>query len=209
MYTDQMNRVDRRKQEVRERILTAAYDLFLERGVTAATLEDICERTDVANRTFFNHFPTRQDMMRALSERRLTELREVIFDGSTEPTPTHLIALFDRIAAQMVEFGDKYREVVGAMVNATGYGLPRGSSLHTSFLELIKNGVARGDVLAEDDPQILADVIVGSLSGAIVNWATDHTYSLTSNMHDLAVVLARTLSAPSQRRIKPRKTNRR
>lgn len=196
-YTDRMNRVDRRKQEVRERILAAAYGLFLERGVTATTLEEICERADVANRTFFNHFPTRQDMMQALSERRLAEMREVIFDGSVEPTPTHLITLFDRIATQMVEFGDTYREVVGAMINATGYGLPRGSSLHASFLELIKGGVARGDVLADDDPQILTDIIVGTLSGAIVNWATDHTYSLTSNMHDLALALARTLAAPS------------
>ena len=61
--------------EVRDRILSAAFDLFLQQGVSATTIEDICERADVANRTFFNHFPTRHDMMRALAERRLLNLK--------------------------------------------------------------------------------------------------------------------------------------
>lgn len=64
--------------------MSAAYQSFLERGAAETTLEDICERADVANRTFFNHFPTRIDMMRALSERRLAELQDVVFEGSTE-----------------------------------------------------------------------------------------------------------------------------
>jgi len=54
-----------RKQEVRGLILGAAFELFLDRGVSTSTIEDICERTNVANRTFFSHFATRNDMMRA------------------------------------------------------------------------------------------------------------------------------------------------
>jgi len=60
-----VNRLERRKLEVREKILAAAFDLFLGQGVAATTIEEICERADVANRTFFNHFATRQDMIRA------------------------------------------------------------------------------------------------------------------------------------------------
>ncbi len=75
-----MNRMDRRKMEVRDRILRAAFDLFLSQGVSATTIEEICERADVANRTFFNHFPTRQDMMRALAESRLLNLHDVVVD---------------------------------------------------------------------------------------------------------------------------------
>jgi hypothetical protein len=61
-----VNRIDRRKREINERILQAAFDLFLVQGVTATTIEEICERADVANRTFFNHFPTRHAMMAAV-----------------------------------------------------------------------------------------------------------------------------------------------
>jgi AcrR family transcriptional regulator len=46
-----VTRTERRKQEVREKILAAAFDLFLTQGVNATKIEEICERADVANRT--------------------------------------------------------------------------------------------------------------------------------------------------------------
>ena len=98
-----MNRMDRRKMEVRDRILRAAFDLFLSQGVSATTIEEICERADVANRTFFNHFPTRQDMMRALAESRLLNLHDVVFDRTSEPFPRRLVGLFDDIATALVK----------------------------------------------------------------------------------------------------------
>ncbi|MBV8179066.1 MAG: helix-turn-helix transcriptional regulator, partial [Mycobacterium sp.] len=82
-----MNRHERRKLEVREKILAAAFDLFLAQGSAATTIEEICDRADVANRTFFNHFATRQDMIRALAERRLVNLHDVFFDRGDEAIP--------------------------------------------------------------------------------------------------------------------------
>ena len=38
-----VNRMDRRKREVRDRILGAAFDLFLSQGVSATTIEEICD----------------------------------------------------------------------------------------------------------------------------------------------------------------------
>jgi hypothetical protein len=38
-----MNRYERRKLEVREKILTAAFELFLQHGIAATTIEEICE----------------------------------------------------------------------------------------------------------------------------------------------------------------------
>jgi AcrR family transcriptional regulator len=185
--------MDRRKVEVRDRILGAAFDLFLVQGVSATKIDDICERADVANRTFFNHFATRQDMMRALAERRLLNLHDVVFDRASEPIPTRLIGLFDDIAAVLVESSDTYREVIGEMLACTGNGFQRGSALHGTFLELVKDGVARGQVTVRHDPQTLADIIVGSLIGGIVNWTVDKTYSLETGLHAVAGALAELL----------------
>jgi AcrR family transcriptional regulator len=162
-----VNRMDRRKQEVRERILGAAFDLFLVKGVTATTIEDICERADVANRTFFNHFTTRHDMMRALAERRLLNLHDVVFDRTDEPIPARLIGVFDDIAAALSSSSDTYREVIAEMLAAAGYGIQRGFALHDTFLELVKEGVARGEVSVRHDAQTLADIIVGAQTGGI------------------------------------------
>ena len=190
-----MNRTDRRKQEVRERILTAAYDLFLRQGITATTIEDICERADVANRTFFNHFATRQDMIRALAQRRLVNLHDVVFDRDNQPIPERLVGVFDDIAAALVGTGDTYRELIGEMLATSGYGIQRGFNLHETFVELVKEGVARGEVGARHDAETLADIIVGALSGGIVNWTVDRTYSLETNLHNLGVALAELLRA--------------
>ena len=58
------SRRERRKQEVRSRILEAANELFPIDGFQETRVDDICERADVAHKTFFNHFSTiwiRQD----------------------------------------------------------------------------------------------------------------------------------------------------
>jgi AcrR family transcriptional regulator len=190
-----VNRMERRKQEVRDKILAAAFDLFLAQGVAATKIEEICERADVANRTFFNHFATRQDMMRALAEQRLVNLHDVFFDRGDEAVPARLVGVFDDIAVVLVKSGDTYREMIGEMLAANGYGIQRGFNLHETFVELVKEGVARGEVGERHDPETLADIIVGALSGGIVNWTTDATYSLESNLHNLGVALAELLTS--------------
>ena len=192
---DNVTRTERRKQEVREKILAAAFDLFLAQGVNATKIEEICERADVANRTFFNHFATRQDMMRALAERRLVNLHDVFFDRGDEAIPVRLIGVFDDIAIALVKSGDTYREMIGEMLAASGYGIQRGFNLHDTFVELVKEGVARGAVSQRHDPETLADIIVGALSGGIVNWTVDGTYSLETNLHNLGVALAELLTS--------------
>jgi AcrR family transcriptional regulator len=189
-----VNRLERRKLEVREKILAAAFDLFLGQGVAATTIEEICERADVANRTFFNHFATRQDMIRALAERRLVNLHDVVFDRADEAIPARLVGVFDDIAAVLAKSGDTYRELIGEMLATSGYGVQRGFNLHDTFAELVKEGVARGEVSATHDAETLADIIVGALSGGIVNWTVDRTYSLQTNLHNLGVALAELLS---------------
>jgi AcrR family transcriptional regulator len=188
-----VNRFERRKLEVRERILAAAFELFLRKGVAATTIEEICEHADVANRTFFNHFATRQDMIRALAQRRLVNLHDVVFDRADQPIPARLIGVFDDIATALVGSGDTHREMIGDMLATSGYGIQRGFNLHDTFVELVKEGVARGEVGARHDPETLADIIVGALSGGILNWTVDRTYSLETNLHNLAVALAELL----------------
>jgi len=184
-----MDRVQRRKQQSRERILSAAFDLFLERGASATTIEDICERADIAARTFFNYFPTRRDMVQALAQRRLVNLHEVVSSRASEPVDQRLIGIFSDIASTLVDSGDTYREMIGEMMAVADYGAQRGSPLHETFVELVKDGLASGEIDTHHEPQIVADIIVGALSGAIANWRNDVTYSLPTNLHDLGRAL--------------------
>ena len=176
-------RTDRRKQRVREQILDAAFELFLARGVESTKIEDICERADVANRTFFNHFPTRQDMMRALGEHRLLNLHDVVLvDLPGLSAEDHLRELFVAVANRLDATSEPYRELIGAMLGSTGYRVERGSRLHETFLEVIKEGVAASEFGGTHDPNTLADIVTSTFAAAVVNWTMDPTYSLSSGM---------------------------
>jgi AcrR family transcriptional regulator len=55
--------------ETRARIADAAIELYAEVGISAATMREIGGRADVAPGTLRNHFPTRDDLDRAIVDR--------------------------------------------------------------------------------------------------------------------------------------------
>jgi AcrR family transcriptional regulator len=57
------------KQETRERLVSAAMALFAERGLDAASLDDICDRAGYTRGAFYVHFADRDDLITAVMER--------------------------------------------------------------------------------------------------------------------------------------------
>src|SRR5262245_45240979 len=75
---DSPSRRERRVREMHDRILKAAMDLFEARGVEAVKVDDICASADIAQKTFFNHFPTKQHLVREIAEEFLNAFRELL-----------------------------------------------------------------------------------------------------------------------------------
>ena len=59
-------------------ILDAAREVFAELGYGAATVRDIVRRTELATGTFYNYFPDKEAVFRALLDERAREVREVV-----------------------------------------------------------------------------------------------------------------------------------
>jgi AcrR family transcriptional regulator len=68
-------RRDATKAANRAAILAAAREVFVELGFGAATVRDIVRRTDLASGTFYNYFPDKEAVLRAILEDAAAEAR--------------------------------------------------------------------------------------------------------------------------------------
>jgi len=101
-------RRERKKLETRKALERAALRLFAERGYEQTTVEDIAEAADVAVRTFFRYFSSKQDVLFGdVVTDRVTRLRtELAARPRTEPpiaSITTVMALLDVAGAEEEE----------------------------------------------------------------------------------------------------------
>jgi AcrR family transcriptional regulator len=70
----------RKKQRVHERLVRVAFDLFVERGFDATTVDDIAAAAEISRRTFFRYFRAKEDVVIAwidgFCDRVIPALRE-------------------------------------------------------------------------------------------------------------------------------------
>jgi len=66
---------ERNKAENRAAILVAARRVFAELGYEAATVRDIIGATELAAGTFYNYFPDKESVLRALLGEKMSEMR--------------------------------------------------------------------------------------------------------------------------------------
>lgn len=67
-----------RRQKTRERLMDAAFEVFSEVGIHAATVEMITERADFTRGAFYSNFDTKEELFLALAERGYNERLELL-----------------------------------------------------------------------------------------------------------------------------------
>lgn len=75
-----VSRVARKKAATKEKIFQAAMELFLEHGYDKTTVEQIAEKADVAKGTFFNYFPTKDEVLYYLGDYRMAVMEQMLAD---------------------------------------------------------------------------------------------------------------------------------
>jgi AcrR family transcriptional regulator len=97
MATPETGLRERKKQRTRAAIADAALKLFDERGFEHTTVADIAAAADVAPRTFFTYFPSKEHVLFAEFDDTLASLRERL--QNREPGETAVDALRAWVAA--------------------------------------------------------------------------------------------------------------
>ncbi|GAA2226992.1 hypothetical protein GCM10010413_23010 [Promicromonospora sukumoe] len=118
---------ERKRAETRRALVGAATELFLDRGVAATSVDDIAARAGVARRTFFLHFPAKEDVLFHYLEghvRRAVRALDDLPDGAgtaqgVDAILATLVDLFDDPEARTDELAGLRAELVTA-----SHGLP-------------------------------------------------------------------------------------
>jgi AcrR family transcriptional regulator len=192
-------RRERRKQEVRARLLAAARALFEQKGFAATTVDEICERADVAQKTFFNHFPTKQHVVREIAEAFLDEVGSFIEEARKQPgsTAERLAHLFERAGAEALRAGPRHKELLIEVVRVAqvdGSGPEQSRRLHAAFRALLADGAAAGDLTRDHDVAFLTEMVVAVFAGILLNWQSVEGYPLREHLEEAAQFLGRAIT---------------
>ncbi|MBW2312867.1 MAG: TetR/AcrR family transcriptional regulator [Deltaproteobacteria bacterium] len=196
------SRRERRKQEVRERILAAAARLFLRHGFEATTVDQIAEAADVAQKTFFNHFPTKHSVFEAFANGRLALFEDAVRAERRRGSSTRkrLERVFALMADHVSEVNELARDLVLHMMHAPpedANGNEQFSTLQSAIGPLLRDGQEQGDVRRDHDVAFLTELIVGAFCMIMIQWAKDPSYPIRARLQETARFLGEAVAPPA------------
>lgn len=149
------------------RILEAAREVFAERGADASIAE-VAARAGVGTATIFRRFPTKDDLLVAVVERRLGELSARAAQAAAARDPARALRRFMEWAAHAY-IGDRgFCECAESSVRARPSILALAGELSDNVERLLDRAKAAGevreDVTAQDIPVLLLGVAHAGLA---------------------------------------------
>lgn len=135
-----------------------------EKGIDAVTIGEIAERADVAFGSFYNHFPTKDDIIEALVAEAVDVYREHVDTMNLQFTkPAELLANATRLTVHLAGLDPLW----GWLVLRVGMGrLDLVAPLRIGLERDVRNGIASG-AFAQTKPDVLIAVIGGAAIAAI------------------------------------------
>ena len=135
----------RKKDSSRRAIEDAAWELFAEKGYEETSINDIAERADVAPRTFFRYFPTKEAVMYPQIEQLLQSVGDAFRKRpADEPIITSLFESFDVLAGSLEGDTSRARERM-AMMKRPGQHPPGTEYFRARLAEAIAELVLERD----------------------------------------------------------------
>lgn len=178
-----LTRRERHKLELRGRILKAAVEEFDRVGFSATKVSTLCEKADIAHKTFFNHFPTKHDLLREIASVYLDNLLADIEDTRKQPVSTRdrIQYFFERIADNSEAAGPMHRELVTEVVHVAHEAHTESEQarvLHAAFGGIIQDGADAGDIVLDHDHDALTNMLMGAFYALMFNWANLEDYPI-------------------------------
>ncbi len=199
-----LGRRERRKQEVRARILCVARELFAKHGFEATTVDEIARAADVVPATFFNHFQSKQALLALMAGEVFETLHAMTAQHLEGPGTSvaklrrFIVSISESIASSRGVARDVFLEFLRS--DATpDEPHPYLERLIGPFVAVVAEGQSRGEFRNDRSAAFLAQMAVGMLNSAITSWLADPDYPVETGLAEAADFAIETLCSKPAR----------
>jgi AcrR family transcriptional regulator len=154
---------ERKKQQTRETIAKAALRLFAERGYDETTLADIAEAADVAPRTIFAYFESKEDILLCKERAFLEDLKRRLDERPDGTTTVDALREF----FGSIEHPDEDAKVRKQVITASPALQMRLRGRHAELEPLLAESIAKDLGAGPDDLRPL--LIAASITAAFMS----------------------------------------
>jgi AcrR family transcriptional regulator len=159
-----------RDPEVDEAILTAALELFIQRGADAVSIEQIAQRAGVAKMSLYRRFKSKEELLaQAIEHARLAMPDIALWHDDDTPFPQLLDRMLDAAAETLTDplVAGLFRRLIGAGADYPSllatywqhFMAPRRALIHSVLERAAQKGLLQGD----SDPAVVMDLVAGAI----------------------------------------------
>lgn len=184
-----ISRIERRKTEFRDKITAAALKLFARNGVADTSVASIIQEADIAHKTFFNHFPTKDHLLQHIVSSH-TQHAYALFRGvfkRYEDPRRRLEYCLMKIARALKPLApQRYRELVTFYFVSSASTKEFRDEQKQNFTHLVRSILedAQAKHLLRKTPDIdtLTELIVGICVSTLLNWCVEDDFPIVEKM---------------------------
>ena len=167
-----------RRAERRQRLMTAALELFGTEGYPATSIERLCARANVSTRNFYEEFASREALLIALhdqiTQKAFDAVMAAVGDVVDEPTSVRLDRAIDAYIGTTSSDPRwtriAYVEVVGVSAAVERHRLAWRAKLAELIEAEAALAVRRGEA-AERDYGLTATAFIGAVNELVYHWS--------------------------------------
>lgn len=166
----------RKKDRTRRTIERAALELFEARGFDATTIEEVAAAADIAPRTFFHYFSSKEEVVTSNYTSRLQQIVSVLDSGSKDQHPWGALrsAFMNAASNYETERGDLLRRF--RIIQSNPSIAARNLQVQAQWEQAVAHSVARWldvDDAVDVRPGLIAGAALSALRASLRLWLAD------------------------------------
>ena len=176
---------EQKKKTTRDAILRTAQKLFTVKGFENTAVEDITKQINIAQSTFFNYFPRKEDIIPEMFHKKLPTLKKKWTDilDSTDPVKTKIHNIFSTTAQLTAKNENISRALLINNISSLNQQYDRAffEEFRNSVALILEKGQHEGHIRRDISATKLATMLEGIFNLFVIDCLVKRTCKISSD----------------------------